>query len=330
MAVSKPLDYRVEELEKDGRVVDGFRVSGLLAELGLVVTRTVGTSALESKHLPAYVELELDGYRGAQKVQALDKDRDRAVAVAKALRRELHKHGLAVLDVVRRARGGVHDLVLEYVDAPPNTVWKLISCELKCRRLWSENGRQKVRRAFERECVDQCSWWNDEVQTGRWSGRLVVLAEFPMSGDGFVLRGDFFPVLSTCAYPIFGWKYSHHNLPRPKPLPGDTPGVAVTNVVMPKRAFFEPPKKKALDDVMAAIVGKGLFRVEGGVLVAPIKDMLSMIGRPVFHIGRRIERWKERCPNGRAFCAKRKSSKAGGKPEYVATKEMLEAIYRAV
>ena len=71
MADSKPLDYRVEQLEKDGRVVDGFRVSGLLAELGLVVTRTVGTPALEAKHLPAYVELKLDGYRSVKKVQAL-------------------------------------------------------------------------------------------------------------------------------------------------------------------------------------------------------------------------------------------------------------------
>ena len=61
MANSKPLDYREIQLEKNGRIVDGFRVSGVLAELGLVVTRTVGTPALEAKHLPAYVDLELDG-----------------------------------------------------------------------------------------------------------------------------------------------------------------------------------------------------------------------------------------------------------------------------
>ena len=99
---------------------------------------------------------------------------------------------------------------------------------------------------------------------------------------------------------------------------------------MPKRASYEPPKKKELNEVMSLLVKKGLFREERGVQVAPIKELLSMIGRPVFHIGRRIEHWKQRCPNGMAFCARRKSTKAGGKPEYVATEEMLEAIYRAV
>ena len=45
MAASKTFDYRVDELEKEGRVVDGFRVGGLLAELCPVIHQPFSSPA---------------------------------------------------------------------------------------------------------------------------------------------------------------------------------------------------------------------------------------------------------------------------------------------
>ena len=76
-----PLNYKTRILYKNERVVDSFRMTGLVAELALQKSKSVGVAALRSEHLPASMQVSLDGL-GKREVQVLEENRTLAVTVA--------------------------------------------------------------------------------------------------------------------------------------------------------------------------------------------------------------------------------------------------------
>ena len=117
---------------------------------------------------------------------------------------KLHALGLELSDAiveVQNERGrkiGEHDLIMEVVSMPDGDVPDadypsgFLSVELRMRRLWSENGRAKVRDIFRKDCLTDCKWWQDELNKNpdKWCGRAVVLADFGRSGTDFTTRAD--------------------------------------------------------------------------------------------------------------------------------------------
>jgi hypothetical protein len=195
------LDYKHLPLTARGRAVDSFCMTGFTAEAALKKSRVVGLSALRPQDLPGEIEVQLDR-RGWKRVMVHDENRRLAVAVAKQVRADLHRHVVATCVAVTDARSravGEHDLVVEIVTTPEGKATDgeypsdFLSVELRCRRVWSEAGRETLRGVFRRECVDECAWWAeltaaDEKQ--RWAGRLAVMAELDRSGEVSVTRGD--------------------------------------------------------------------------------------------------------------------------------------------
>ena len=52
------------------------------------------------------------------------------------------------------------------------------SRELKLRRLWSSKGLNDVRLEIQKASATECERWQVEVGTGKWAGRLLVLARW--------------------------------------------------------------------------------------------------------------------------------------------------------
>ena len=69
------------------------------------------------------------------------------------------------------------------------------------------------------------------------------------------------------------------------------------------------------------------FRIDSGKRVAPVKDAILEVDKnaDVSHLGRDMEGWKKRFPNGEAFKAQRVTCKGGSK-EWVATDSFLKGI----
>jgi len=209
---ARPLDPRTEQLTRGGSAVDGFRVAGLVTELAIKTSLRldVGMTGLQTSHLPHTVSMTLDGYHVEKRALVHESDRRLAVSVAKKVRVALHRLGVEIKDSVVRAENGAqgddHDMVLEVVDClDDGLVLKKVSGELKLRRLRSSNGRDIARAAFGKECVSQNARWAREAKTGRWSGRVVVMANFPKGYDGECdLHADFDPVEGV-RQSLLGW-----------------------------------------------------------------------------------------------------------------------------
>lgn len=320
------LDYRAVDLWKDGRKVDSFRISGFLAEHALKASLRVGYSAFSEADLPASVHVKLDG-RGWRDIQGYPDDRALAATVARGVQLQLHRSGLRLRDAVVRDKGAEHDMVLEAIDVEPcNTAaLGLISGELRMRRIHSETGRKKIREAFQKECAYECVWWQRLAVTNKWSGRLIVLVEFGASGVDFVIRADYIPA-GGAARGFFGWPGSRASLAPsvqapalPAPVPRPTPKP------LPRKPA---PKPKARARRPWADVRQKLkFRIDSGKRVAPVKDALLEVDKDadVSHLGRDMEGWKKRFPNGEAFKAQRVTCKGGSK-EWVATDSFLKGI----
>ena len=340
VASSKPfLDYRDEDLRKGGRPVTSFRVTGKLTELALKVSRQVGATALEPRHVPDHVELRLDN-RGVCKVKCHLCDREMATRIAKAVRRALHGIGLEVRDVVRRAAtgglGDEHDLVLEVVDpADDDLVVLRVSGELKCRQLTSQAGRNKVRELLQTEAVDECVWWQKEAATETWGGRLVILVNFP-EGAGHVTRPlniytDYTPV-GGIPRGISGWPYARRNYRPGKVATDDShataksarPGQsarpsiprAQVRVAAPPRKFVikkDPFPKPKYRKMVAA----------GNILMAPGVPVLLAAKKSRYRI-----KEKKKTGYGNALVAGW-SSMPKGRDEWVANMQMLDYLYNS-
>ena len=187
------LDYKSVSLYIRQGAVNSFCMTGFAAETACKVSRQVGCSTLEARHLPTALELTLDG-RGKRLVLLHDENRALGVKVAKHVRSSLHGFGLEMVDAQVEVRKGnrkigEHDLVMELV-AESAGVAGFFSVELKCRRIWSEAGRVVVREALRKECCSECAWWLAEKRQQHWAGRIIVLCEFGRGGDVFKSRAD--------------------------------------------------------------------------------------------------------------------------------------------
>ena len=133
-------------------------------------------------HSPRAVPFHLD-YRGASLVKSYEEDRELAVKIAKHLRPKLHAARLSIVSAVQKERCsdgtliGEHDLVLEEVgeefeEGPEG----LVSAEIKCRRLYSEAGRTRVRAELRREADWECDGWQRAIskRDHTWRGRMSI------------------------------------------------------------------------------------------------------------------------------------------------------------
>jgi hypothetical protein len=312
-----PLDYKSVALYKDGRVVDSFRVTGLVAELALKSSKKVGITALKPQHLPHHVSWELDG-RGEQEVIVHEENRTLAVEVAKAVRVKLHQEGFEVQGVLE----GKHDLVVEMVVGAdgrlPAQPCGLISVELKLRRIWSEAGRNKVREALRTECEVECQWWQNIVsQSGcKFCGRMVLLVEFGSRGAEFTTRADL-KVLGSGFRGVWGWRGSASASrasapPALAPVPAQSPTSAVQ-----------------LLGRWARVKEKLGFRREKKRLVASVQSLYSTMHKDTNHIGEKVAAGKRRhdWQDAEIFKAPRRSGKRGGSEEWVAVEKVLRQLH---
>lgn len=334
----RPLDLSKDKnLKKNGRPVDSFRLVGRLLEIALHISLVVGRTQLATTHLPQTVEFRLDGM-GLRDITATEDDRRLAVAVAKQLRLQIHRLGFELKQVtVREGRDGhEHDLVLQLVDDDgAGLVMKKISAEVKMRRIQYEAGREFLRKVFQRECVDECQWWQDAAATGKWSGRMVILCDFPKTSpitptSTYSLRIDYTPV-SGKPRGLFGWRGSSkdmsvHHAPR-KSQP-------VVTAAPKAKAAAPRPVVEVIKKVKKPFPKlKYRWEQKGGrgkkYLVAPVVPVRFAAIADTGHIGRHSDSWVRRCGDheGACFQAPRSGDKKGGKPEWVATESVLKHIY---
>jgi hypothetical protein len=168
-----PLDYkdRNKKLYINGFLVTALTMVGLAAEEALKVSKNsaVAVGGMTERDLPAYIEVTLDNL-GKRRVVCHEADRKLGVKVASAVRVKLHALGLevthVVLDVIENGKKqGAHDLVCKIVTdgqggAPGSShPTGPLSVELKCRHLYSPEGRKKVRKELRKECGTECAWW---------------------------------------------------------------------------------------------------------------------------------------------------------------------------
>lgn len=339
-SVMAALNYKSVPLTARGRAVDSFCMTGFAAEAALKKSRVVGLSALKPQDLPGEIEVQLD-HRGWRRVMVHDENRRVAVAVARQVRADLHRCGFEMVAAcvgVTDARSrvvGEHDLVVEIVTTPDGKATDgeypsgFLSVELRCRRVWSEAGREKLRGVFRRECVDECAWWAaltaaDEKQ--HWAGRLVVMAEFDRSGEVFVTRGDV-KLRGQEFRGLWGWPGASGSLRAPlarRRVAARVPPVARAKAA-PSRQAIRAPRPTFAD-----IRDRLQFRVVGQTRVAPVAQVLSVMGRSTSHVGDRVERGKRRhgWPDRAVFKTARSGPKAlSGKDEWVATALVLEQLY---
>lgn len=168
-----PLDYkdRSKKLYVNGLLVTALTMVGLAAEEALKVSkrRAVAVGGVTERDLPASIDMKLDN-QGVRKVVCHEADRELGVKVASAVRIKLHALGLEVSDVVLDVieagkKQGAHDLVCKIVTdsqgGAPGSRHPTgpLSVELKCRHLYSDEGRKQVRMKLRKECGTECAWW---------------------------------------------------------------------------------------------------------------------------------------------------------------------------
>ena len=181
-----------------------------------------------------------------------------------------------------------------------------------------------VRSKLRREAATECEWWQAEAATGKWGGRLIVLARWAsLAAEGDPeIRMDYVPV--DCEPRGFsGWpgsKRTFKALPRP--------------VVPPPRPPAQPPaqpRAKAPAAKRAARPFPSLtFRRDAETnhqRVAPVAAIYADLGMSTTNIGRDMGQWQRNFPTyaDAIFTAPRRGQgrKRGGKAEWYATEPAL-------
>ena len=346
-----PLDYRTASLKAQGRDVDSFCVSSFLAEDALVASLQHGPVALAERHLGQEVVVNLDR-RGRCPVQVFDENRRLAVSVGKAVRADLHKHGLELKRAKVEVRGaggrrlGDHDMIAQVVmnsdmslpdDRTPSG---LLSGELRCRRLWSESGRNAFRSASHKESDFELPWWQDCLRSdasGKWSGRFILLCCFDQACNHMVTYCDVRLREQDHYKGLWGWRGSGRMLtgasasvPRalpPPPMPAASPKA--------KSQAKASPRRRTWGDLDADLQRRGLYRLElppgasRRVRVASCQLVTDAFGKSRAHVHEHVLRAKRRhkWPDQDCFEAPRLAPKRGGKPEHVAVEQCLRQLY---
>ena len=306
------LDHRTVKLHKDGRVVDFFRVAGRVTELALQKQMTTGIGGLRAADLPATVSLNLDA-RGASTILVRPRERDIALEFARHVRCKLHASGWSVVSALARecsnagAFLGEHDLVVDKVrdeDGPRG----LVSCELKCRRLYSDKGRRETRLHLRRESVDECSWWQTLLQRrgSLWCGRMIILVVADRAGALTASFAEWKPVGGSWIT-AWGWN-SDVAMDVPRAVEGPPP------VLLPLKPSFPDLQ----------------YNRQNGKLVASVPEYLRRVNRPVGNVGRMMASFQKRHPDladGVFQAARQNCAKKGGTPGWVATEAALRRFH---
>ena len=328
-----PLDPKVDTFYKNKRLVDQFRVVGRVAELG-VKSSLKGLQGLRPHHLPATISMGVD-HRGERDVQVHPEDREMAVRITRHVRARMGQANLSLQGAIVKEPDstGEHDMVVDRVadgEGDPG----LVSTEMKCRRLWSEAGKAKVRKALRREEVSECKWWQQALQKPRanWYGRMIILV-FVDQSRAITSRAELKPANGSDWQAIWGWRSRRlDDEPAPRRAAASSP---------PTRAMAAAPKPKAR---AVPLRGRDLpfptlaFRTEQGRRVAPVNELLTQTKRAAGHPGRSAKavKWARTdlgtdTPQGlhtdELFEAPRKSGKRGGRPEWVGTARVLRLLH---
>ena len=236
--------------------------------------------------------------------------------LARHLRVKLHEQRFGVLRARQSEGEKEHDLVLDEITAEVGGAEGLISCELKCRRLWSEEGRRKVREALRAEECDKSPWWQRclSKQGGRWRGRMVILAIYSRDGSFQDSRADYRAVGGAWRA-VWGWVGSRTELPV---LPPRTPSpslVAAASRPPPSRSERNFPNLRST--------------TESGKRVAEVAELLQEMGVPASQPGRACKRLKTRhgFTEADVFERPRRGEKKGGRLQWVGTRAALVKLW---
>jgi hypothetical protein len=287
--MAEPLDYAREKLYVNGIRVTSLTMTGLLAERVPVIARQrrVAASGVSVAHLPAFLEVSLDGVPRPQRVSCLDKDRTLAVDVAREVRARIcgGKLGLDMVDAKvpvygeRKRKLGEHDMVLELVSdgkaGLPQKLNGFLSMELKLRKLWgSEEDRKKVRGKIRNEnCDMEGHWWHREKET--FAGRMIVVALFPDRDEKSTrieLRADL-KLNAQCWRALFGW---------PDAVTTDETIVPTTRVAAKAAAV---PKAKAAVVPNAKALAIPTAKAKAKAAAGPIATGEALLNKLVFKDG---------------------------------------------
>ena len=356
------MDYLKVDLFINKLKVLPLIVSGVLAEEALQLHHTGPKvlHALTPNDLPSQVKLNLDG-KGERLVQTHPKDRALALPVAQDVLMHLHRLGLVVVAVRKPVKDsklkkiGEHDLVAKLVcseNGNTPTVRhpdKLVSVELKLRRLYKPHTVTKVREALWKEAANLCEWWIAEEKTGRWSGRLIIMAVFSDDSAQFVTRADWKVSGETKFRPVWGWGGSRFTLART---------VAQVSGAEQKSRGDAASKtqgtKRKIETLSASSGSAGSSssrtRADAAILlslfpqgqtVAPIKSLLFKLKKNEAHAAywskKAIDEhgwsdrqlFKKRRGTWTSKCKKSKKQSSGS-PEWVGTKEVIEKMLRDI
>lgn len=329
---SKLHDYRDGELFWQEKLIDWFRVAGVLAEHGLHASLRVGNTVVAARHLPNEVKMRTDD-KGLVRVGVQDKEKELAARTARLVRAELNRLGMEIRQVVRRsARGRLgeeHDMVIEVVSTEDEGSMKKISGELKLRRLWSKAGLDKARLCIQKEAATECEWWQHEVSTGKWAGRLLVLARWSsLAAEGDPeIRVDYVP-RDSAPRGFSGWLGSRRTfraLPQPVRPP---PQQMAPPQAKAKAAPAANPKAQARAKARPfPVLSYRRNDSTNNLRVAPVTAIYKDLDKAQGNIGRDMEAWKLKFPTYRdsILTAPRAGAgrKRGGKEEWYATEPAL-------
>ena len=331
------LDPKLLDLYCGGDKVDGFRVTGLVAESALQQTLKTNLRSLTPDLLPQAVEFDLDR-RGRQMIKVHPEDRERAVDLARHLRLKLHEKSLGVVGAVVKECGGEHDLVLDEITGAMGGPQGFISCELKCRRIYSEAGKTTVRAAHRKELCDESEWWARVVakKGSAWCGRMICLAVFDRSGNFQQTRADFKPRGGEWRG-VWGWLGSTAVLPVRLPLapPPAAPAPAAGSASRTK-ARRAPEQQFGSLALTWRFEKNPLHPQQGSKRVAGVTELLAAMGMPraqLLQPGRTVDKLKRAhgdVSDQDLFEVPRKRAKPGGRKEWVGTQLALKTMHAAL
>ena len=352
-----PLDYKTAALKAGGRDVDSFCISGFLAEDALVASLEHGVAALAERHLGEDVVVNLDG-KGRCAVRVFDENRRLAVSIAKRVRADLHKHGLelkrAKVEVASPGgrRLGDHDMIAQVVTnsdlslPDERTPAGLLSGELRCRRLWSESGRNAFRAASQKEADFELPWWQKLLtadEAGVWGGRFIILCCFDQACENLTTYADARLRGQDHYKGLWGWRGSGRMLVGTKLRPIAAAPAPLVPVGGPRLASAKASASSAAPLARAPLrqrrpwveVERELsssLRSQGRLRVAPVLGLFRAMKRNVKRSTDKINELKQRhaWTDQMIFKAPRVSAKAGGKPEWVATMAVLRQIHESL
>ena len=341
----EPLDVRERtDLMKNKRRVDSFRLTGRLAELGIKRSLVWVIGTLCAVDLPGTIDMRLDRL-GVRKLRTHHEDRQLAVRIAQYVRKELIDHGVNITDAIVGDSGGEHDMIGEAVCRP--YIKGKVSIELKCRRLWSEAGKDVAREGQREEDVLACKWWNKAVRGNpeKWGGRAILLVTLEPNGR-LTSRCEFKPTQGEWEV-WWGWKsarLANDLVSRVRSLNAPVAKAKAAPKAVPKAA--PKAKQKPRDQPFPILAYRREPPGQGNPLVAKVADLFDATDpkRSATNLGRSLGTVKRRradelgtwTPNAthtdELFEVPRRHGlrPGSGRPEWVATQRIMRIIHAEI